>query len=132
MPTKILLWIDCIGALLAGAAVLSLSSWLAGLYGLSLSFVTFLGLANIAFGAYSLKLAMPRRRRRPWPRPLALVSFLAGANVAWGFFCFAAAVRLAGKASPFGLAQLILEGLYVGGLGALEWRSRRQLAAAIS
>lgn len=125
MLLRNLLWVDCLGALLAGIAVLSLSGWLSGLYGLPRSFVIFLAVVNLAYGAFSLSLAARSKK------PLALVSLLAAANMAWGFlFCFGAAIALAPAASPFGLAQLIGEGLYVGGLGALEWSRRHQLATA--
>lgn len=124
MLLRKLLWIDCLGALLAGIAVLSLSSWLSGLYGFSQGFVVGLGIVNLAYGTFSLSLAARAKR------PLALIVLLAAANVAWGFFCFGAALFLAETASPYGLAQLILEGLYVGGLGVLEWKRRHQLVVA--
>lgn len=125
MLLRKLLWVDCLGALLAGVAVLSLSSWLSGLYGLSQPFLVFLAVVNLVYGTFSLSLAA-----RP-KRPLALVSLLAAANVAWGFlFCFGAAIALAPTASPFGLTHLIGEGIYVGGLGLLEWRRRHHLVTA--
>lgn len=124
MLLRNLLWVDCIGALAAGGLVLPLSGWLSGLYGFPLSFVVFLAIVNLAYGSFSLSLAI-----RP-QRPLALVSLLAAANAAWGFlFCFGAAIGWASAASPWGLAHLIGEGIYVGGLGLLEWSSRHQLAA---
>jgi hypothetical protein len=39
-------------------------------------------------------------------------------------------VRLAGTASAFGLAHLVGEGLFVGGLAVLEWRRRERLLTA--
>jgi hypothetical protein len=125
MLLRNLLWVDCIGALAAGVLVLSFSGWLSGLYGLSQPFVVFLAAVNLAYGSFSLSLAARRKR------PVALVGLLAAANAAWGFlFCFGAAIVLAPAASPFGLAHLIGEGLYVGGLGLLEWKRRHQLATA--
>lgn len=124
MSFKNLLWVDCLGALLAGVLMLALSSWLAGFYGLPWDFFIAITVANLAYGAYSLTLALRKSR------PLALIVLLAAANVAWGVFCFAAAIHLAATASPFGLAHLVLEGLYVGGLGLLEWSRRHQLVSA--
>ena len=124
MLSKKLLWIDCLGALAAGAAMLVFSSWLSGLYGFSRQFVVGLAAVNLAYGSFSLSLAARRRR------PPALIALLALANLAWGLVCFAAAIHLSDAATPFGLAHLVLEGLYVGGLGALEWKWRRQLVSA--
>lgn len=124
MLLKNILWIDCLGALLAGVLMLGLASWLSGLYLLSHAFVVGLAVVNLVYGSFSLSLA------RKTQRPLALISTLAAGNVAWGGICFAAAAFLAGQASAFGLAHLILEGLYVGGLGLLEWSRRHQLLVA--
>jgi hypothetical protein len=44
--------------------------------------------------------------------------------------CGLAAVGFAGTASAFGLAHLLGEGLFVGGLAALEWRERERLRCA--
>jgi hypothetical protein len=118
-----LLRIDCTAAGLAGAAMLALSGWLSALYALPRSFVVALGVVNLAYGAFSFLLA--RRDQRP----LALIRALAAANVAWGAACGVLAVVLAGTASPFGLAHLVGEGLFVGALGALEWRWRERLRA---
>lgn len=121
MSFKNLLWVDCLGALVAGVLMLALSSWLAALYGLPWDFFIAIAVANLAYGAYSLTLALKKSR------PLALIVLLAAANVAWGVFCFAATLHFSATATPFGLAHLVLEGLYVGGLGLLEWSRRHQL-----
>ncbi|PAP76435.1 hypothetical protein [Rubrivirga marina] len=119
-----LLWIDCTAAGLAGAAMLALSGWLSALYALPQSFIVGLAVVNLLYGAFSFSLA--RRHRRP----AGLVVLLALANLAWGVACWGFAVALAGVASPFGLAHLVGEGLFVGGMGALEWRWREQLRTA--
>ena len=119
-----LLWIDCTAAGLAGAAMLALSGWLSTLYALPQTFVVGLAVVNLLYGAFSFSLA--RRDRRP----LRLVVLLALANLAWGVACWGLAVALAGTASPFGVAHLVGEGLFVGGLGGLEWRWREQLGTA--
>ncbi len=119
-----LLWIDCTVAAAAGAAMLAASGWLSALYALPQSFVVGLAVVNLVYGAFSFSLA--RRDRRP----LRLIVLLAVANLGWGVVCWGLAVALAGTASPFGVAHLVGEGLFVGGLGALEWRWRDQLRTA--
>jgi hypothetical protein len=119
-----LLWIDCGAALLAGVAVLSLSTWLSQLYAIPRGLVVATGVANLAYGTFSLSLA--RRARRP----RSLIVLLVMANAAWVVVCALAAVLLAGTASAFGLAHLIGEGLFVGGLAALEWNERERLLGA--
>ena len=117
-----LLWIDCGAALTAGAAVLALSDRLAALYAMPHAVVVGMGLANLAFGAFSGSLA--RRARRP----PALIVVLVAANATWAALCATAALALSGSASGFGLAHLVGEGLFVGGLARLEWSARAQLA----
>jgi len=111
-----LLWIDCLGGLAVGVLVLALSPWLSRLYAMPESFVIALGSANLAYGAFSLSLA------RRAVRPRALLQLLIGANLAWAVFCVIASAIFAAQASAYGLALLLLEGAYVGGLGLLEWR----------
>lgn len=112
-----LLWIDCTGGLAVGVLVLAFSSWLSTLYAMPQSFVVAMGAANLAYGTFSLSLA------RRAVRPRALLRLLIGANLAWAVFCVIASVILASQASALGLATLLFEGAYVGGLGILEWRS---------
>lgn len=119
-----LLWIDCTAAGLAGLAMLALSAWLSALYGLPQSFVIGLGVVNLLYGAFSFSLA------RRASRPLKLIVALAAANGAWAVVCIALAVAVGGSATLFGLAHLVGEGLFVGGLGALEWRWRDRLRTA--
>ena len=123
LPRK-LLWIDCGAALLAGLAVLSLSTWLGSLYALPRELLVAMGMVNLAYGAFSFSLA--RRARRP----RSLIVLLVVANATWAVLCGIAAVRLAGVASAFGMVHLIGEGLFVGGLAALEWRHRAELLTA--
>lgn len=52
------------------------------------------------------------------------------ANALWAVLCAATAVRLSSSASGLGLAHLVGEGLFVGGLAALEWSQRARLATA--
>lgn len=119
-----LLWIDCTGGLVVGTLVLSLADWLSALYALPLGLVVAMGIANLAYGTFSLSLA----RRRV--RPPALLLLLVAANIAWAIACATTAAFVATQASVFGLAHLLLESVYVGGLGALEWRHRKSLLIA--
>ena len=116
-----LLWIDSGAGLLAGVGVLALSTWLTDLYALPRPLIVGMGVANLAYGTCSGALA--RRAHRPY----ALIRLLVAANATWAALCVLAAVRFAGTASGLGLAHLIVEGVFVGGLAALEWRARRRL-----
>lgn len=118
-PTlRTLLRVDCTGALVVGCLVLTVSGWLATLYAVPRTWIVALGAINVAYGLFSLSLAV---RRTP---PRGLVGALAAANMGWGVACLALAAGLAGRASALGLAHLVVEGAFVGGLGALEWRRR--------
>jgi len=121
---KSLLWIDCTGGLAVGAVALASAHWLSTLYALPVSVVLVMGTANLAYGGFSFSLA----RRATRPRALLLV--LAAANVAWAVLCAFAAAALSTQASPYGLAHLLLESLYVAGLGVFEWRNLDALLRA--
>ena len=119
-----LLWIDCTAGLVAGIAMLALAAWLARWYALPRALLLGMGIANLAYAACSFTLA--RRARRP-PR---LVAALAAANGMWAVLCLVAAVRFAGSATGLGLMHLVVEAMFVGGLGALEWARRERLVVA--
>lgn len=121
---KSLLWIDCTGGLTVGAFVLAFANWLSTLYALPLTLVYVMGAANLAYGTFSLSLA----RRAVRPRSLLLL--LVAANLTWAVLCGVAAAVFAAEASAFGLAQLLLEGVFVGGLGLLEWKHLDDLLTA--
>jgi len=112
-------WIDAGSALTAGVVVLLLRHLLADWYGLPVAFLTVMGAVNLAYAAPGLILGWLR------PRPAGLLSVLIAANLAWGVVCAILAAVLLERATVFGLAHLVFEGLYVAGLGALEWRHRR-------
>lgn len=113
-----LLWIDGSGGAAVGVGMLLLHGWLTELYQLPDNLVWFIAWTNLAYGCYSLTLASRQRR------PKGFVRFLVVANVAWGCVCLGLAVTYWSVASVFGLAALILEGIYVGGLGLVEWKYR--------
>ena len=116
-----LLWVDGGAALVAGLVVLSLSDWLGRLYAMPQGLLAGIGVANLCFGAFSGSLAWRKRR------PRSLIVLLVVANTAWAVLCGLAVLRLAGTASAFGLAHLVGEGLFVGGLARVEWIQRERL-----
>ena len=119
-----LLWIDGLAGLTVGAVVLAASGWLSERYGLPRSLLLFTGVANVAYGSYSTSLA------RRSVRPRRLIWFLIFANLAWAVVCFILAIVYRETATFFGLAHLVGEGLFVGGLACLEWRWRELLRTA--
>ena len=124
LMVRSLLWVDCSVGMLVGAVVLSFSGWLSRLYALPVSLLVAMSIANIAYGTFSLSLA-----RRKF-RPLARILFLALANASWAAMCGFTAVVVAESASRWGLAHLIVESAFVGGLAGLEWRHRERLHVA--
>lgn len=116
-----LLWVDCIAGACVGIFVLLLIEWLAALYQLPREFVLFLGVANLAYGSFSWSLAT--RKNKPYDQFVMLVV----ANLSWGALCVYWLFYYWSVASPFGIAQLLLEALFVGGLGAAEWINRKSL-----
>ena len=116
-----LLWVDCTAGAVVGVAVLLLSGWLADLYALPHGLVLVTGAANLLYAAYSCSLAVRPRRTMPW------IVALAVANMAWGGVCVGLLVAFGGTASAFGIAHLAAEAVFVGGLGAVEWRVRDRL-----
>lgn len=118
---KNVLWVDCIGAGVAGVVLLVLAGWLSRLYVLPVEFVTGLGVVNLVYGAYSFSLTVRRKR------PKGLIVLLVVANGCSAVFCVVAAVLVSGEASLFGVAHLVGEGSYVGWLAWMEWRLREGL-----
>lgn len=121
MPMRNLLWVDCIAGALAGVVVLALSGWLSGVHGLPRELLLFNGAVNLLYASYSFSLA------RRQTRPRSLIGLLAFANLAWAVVCLWLAGRFAGSATVFGIGHLLGEAIFVGGLGALEWRWRERL-----
>ena len=112
------LWIDATAAALAGVVVLFVSGWLSGWYGLPQELLISIGVVNLVYASYSGSLAMRMRR------PKALILFLVSANLLWSVVCVILALIYRDTATLFGLAHLLGEALFVGGLGGLEWRWR--------
>ena len=118
-----LLWLDCGGGLLVGGAMLILSGWLLPIYGMPPFLYYGVAGANLAYGCFSLSLALRMNRS------IRLVTALAMANGAWGVFCLGAAALFYDRVSLLGWGHLVLEGGFVLWLGWTEWRFRYLLAA---
>lgn len=121
---KNLLWVDSLAGLAVGLGMLALSPWLSPLYGLPGSLYEVIALANTGYGVYSLSLAVRQTR------PRAGIVGLVVANGAWAVLCGVGVGVLWGVASPFGLAHILAEGVFVGGLAVLEWANRDRLLSA--
>ncbi|MEO0558830.1 MAG: hypothetical protein AAF170_11675 [Bacteroidota bacterium] len=104
--------------------MLVLSRWLSPLYDLPGTLYTVIALANAGYGLYSLSLAVRKQR------PRAGIVFLVIANGTWAVLCAVGVVILWQAASPFGLAHILAEGVFVGGLARLEWIHRERLLMA--
>lgn len=116
-----LLWIDCSAGAIAGVAILALSEWLSRLYGLPHSILLLIGAANLLYATFSFSLA--RRAERPLP----LASLLAWMNMGWAPVCIGILVAFQDTVTGFGTAHLVAEAVFVGCLGAVEWRLRHRL-----
>lgn len=116
-----LLWIDCLAGGVVGLFVLTFSGWLSELYGLPRQVLLFTGVANLVYASFSFSLAIRKERLLTW------LYLLIVANAAWVPVCFGLATTFLSSATAFGLIHLIGEGVFVGGLAALEWTFRDQL-----
>lgn len=118
---SILLWVDCSAGAAVGIATLLMHPWLVDFYGFSKEFILVIGGANVLYGCFSFTLAVQKKR--------ATLQFgiLVAANVLWACLCLVFAATHWDTASAFGIAHLILECLFVGGLGVFEWLYRNQL-----
>lgn len=121
---KGLLWVDCIGGLLAGSLVLPLSHMVASWDGLPQGVIIFTGAANLIYGCFSLNLALREKRS------MTMISILAWANMFWLLVCCLLTATWWSQISLFGIVHLIGEGIYVAGLGAVEWHNRESLTSA--
>jgi len=117
-----LLWVDCTAAMVAGTTVVALSGWLSRLHLLPQELLLFIGGVNLLYGFYSFTLA------RRAVRTIFLIKVLVYANAAWAVVCLALAARFWDQASLWGIAHLVGEAIFVGGLAAMEWNQRYHLA----
>jgi len=119
-----ILWLDCMAAASAGVVVLLLAPWLSGWYALPGELLSFIGAVNIAYACFSFSLAIRVRRGE------ALIKLLAVANGFWALACLGIAATFAPLITLAGLCHVLGEAAFVGGLGILEWKWRRQLLVA--
>ena len=119
-----LLWVDCTAGAVVGVAVLLLDGWLSAWYELPQRLVFSMGVTNLVYACYSFSLVVRQER------PKTLIRLLVVANLAWSLLLLYWITIFIGTASPLGVAFLLLEALFVGGLAVLEWRSQEQLRRA--
>lgn len=105
---------------------LVLSGWLSRLHLLPHELLVFIGGVNLVYGSFSCALA------RRAEKPVILINVLVCANAAWAVVWLGLAARFWGEASLRGIAHLVGEALFVGGLAAIEWSQRHQLATMAS
>ena len=120
-----LIQVDWVAGAVAGALVLALHGWLTDLYQLPGGLVLLIGIANLAYACVSFTLARFSRGDR-----VPLLRVVAAANIIWAVVCALLATLWAGRASLFGMGQLVGEAIFVGCLGVLEWRAAGQLPDA--
>lgn len=120
-PWRHLLAIDSAAGATVGVLMLVAHPLLSDLYALPASLLIRTGLVNLAYAACSGTLARLRTRST------RMVETMAIANVLWAPVCLLLAWRFRDTASPYGLAALSGEAVFVVTLGALEWRYRRVL-----
>jgi hypothetical protein len=117
-----ILWVDCIGGLFVGVLVLCLCRLISSWGGLPIRIVAMVGFANLFYGTYSLWLTTRT------PRPMVFLQILALANMAWLLVCISIVVSHWSEITILGITHKLTEGIYVAGLGYMEWQWREKLA----
>ena len=120
---KTLIWIDGIAALLSGCFVLALRGQLAPFFNLPEQLLLTMCCVSFGYAVYSIRLAMQE------PKPQKLLKALVAANSIWAILCIVIAVYFIATATPWGIAYLILESLFVAALAVLEWRQIKMSSA---
>lgn len=111
-----ILWVDCTAGAIGGIVMLLVSGWLAPHFGLPHGVLLTTAAFNLAYAAFSFSLALSRAPSR------ALLKTLVVANFAWTVVCIVIAARYASAQSVLGVVYILLEGLVVGALAAVEAR----------
>jgi hypothetical protein len=124
-PVVRILAVDGLGGLAVGALMLVVLRPLAAFYGLSWGVVTFVAVANVAYGSYSSTLAYRASRGKKPSRRAVDVLILA--NTMWTLVCVTLLVATWGTAGIFGQLHIGAEGLYVLALAGVEARYVRPL-----
>ena len=116
-----LLWFDSFAGLTVGMVMLLTCSWLTVWYGLPFKVVLFVSIANLTYGVYSFYLASRSIR------PAKFITLLVVANLSWSIVCITLSIAYWDTATFLGNGHLALEGIFVGGLGCVEWIWRKDL-----
>ena len=119
-----ILWVDCLGGLFVGGAVLSICKLLSDWESLPTTIVFFMGVVNLVYGCYSLFVVTRK------PRPLLMIKALAIANMFWLIVCLVIAIAFWQQISVLGLLHVVGEGIYVFAIGLTEWKWRVLLSDA--
>ena len=117
-----ILWLDCLGGLVAGAIVLTFCETISSWDGLPLAVIIVSGVANLVFGTYSLFVTT----RKTCPR--FLVEVLALANMSWLVVCALIVLLNWQQVTALGILHIIGEGVYVASLGFVEWMWRNEIS----
>ena len=117
-----ILWLDCLGGLVVGAVVLTFCKTISSLDGLPLAMIIVTGVANLAYGSYSLFVTTRKNR------PRFLVQILALANMGWLVVCVVIVSLNWQQITALGLLHIIGEGVYVASLGFVEWMWRNEIS----
>ena len=116
-----ILWLDCIGGLVVGVFLLLFCQTISRWDNLPLWIIIGVAIANLVYGSYSLWLTTRK------PRSLVALKILAIANMAWLAVCVLIVATHWREISTFGIVHKIGEGVYVAGLGFVEWKWRFDL-----
>lgn len=120
--TRHLLTIDALAGATVGTATAATAGRLVRWYGLPARTLRAITAANLGYALGATSLAVRPDRTRTAVRRLAV------ANVMWGAVCLALAWRHRRTATRLGIAQLISEAAFVGGLGLVELRNLDHLS----
>jgi hypothetical protein len=122
-----ILFLDGGAACAAGLTVLLLREQFVRLHGFSSALELFLGAANVAYASYSGTLATRASLFARTPSRRA-IDVLITANLAWVAVCSAVLVTTWRSATPWGLAHVAFEAVFVFTLASLERRVVRPQA----
>ncbi len=120
-PLPTLIRTDALAGITAGLLLYFGRALWAPLSGLSIEWFAGLGLVGLGYGLFSGTIAL-RTAYRPWP-----IWTLILANAAYALFCLGLLVAKREALSALGVAHLLAEIVFVGGLAFLEARAVRGL-----
>ena len=118
--TKRVLTLDSGAGCAFGLMLFGFHPLFVSLWGFPETLVWFLAATHLTYGLGSGLLLMYAKRRQSIPRR-GLMTLIVG-NIAWGLFCVGLLAYLWPDATIIGRGQLIVEALFVAGLGVVEYR----------